>query len=74
MFGDQVIRTDAHGWAFVGELKKREDGACVYLGPDGCGVYERRPKVCQDFQASDSCGYAADPLKVLGLVRLRAQR
>jgi uncharacterized protein len=33
--------------AFV--LRQHEDGACVYLGPDGCTIYERRPKICRTF-------------------------
>ncbi len=72
-FGDAVILTGKHGWSFVGELRKREDGACVYLGPDGCGVYDKRPQVCRDFLANDSCGYAPDPRKQLGLISLRVR-
>jgi Fe-S-cluster containining protein len=30
-------------------LKKTAAGACVYLGPAGCTIYERRPVVCRDF-------------------------
>jgi Fe-S-cluster containining protein len=72
-FGDQVIRSDAHGWAFVGELRKGPDGACIFLGPDGCSVYERRPGVCRDFIA-ETCGmYVQDPAKVLGLITLRVR-
>jgi Fe-S-cluster containining protein len=25
------------------------DGACVYLGPRGCTIYARRPKMCRVF-------------------------
>jgi hypothetical protein len=32
------------GWA---RLRKRDDGACVHLGPQGCMVYEHRPRVCR---------------------------
>lgn len=70
-FGGAAIATYAHGWAFAGELRKRSDGACIFLGDDGCSVYERRPKVCRDFVA-ETCGmYEADPRKQLGLIRLR---
>lgn len=30
-------------------LRKREDGACVHLGPTGCTVYEHRPRTCRMF-------------------------
>jgi Putative zinc- or iron-chelating domain len=29
------------------ELPRREDGACVHLGPEGCTIYEHRPEVCR---------------------------
>ena len=29
------------------KLRKLADGACVHLGPQGCTVYEHRPKVCR---------------------------
>jgi hypothetical protein len=28
-------------------LRKREDGACVHLGPAGCTVYAHRPRACR---------------------------
>jgi hypothetical protein len=28
-------------------LRKRADGACVHLGPDGCSIYEHRPVACR---------------------------
>jgi hypothetical protein len=30
-------------------LRKREDGACIHLGPDGCSIYEHRPHICRLF-------------------------
>ena len=30
-------------------LRKREDGACVHLGPEGCTVYEHRPIACRSY-------------------------
>lgn len=30
-------------------LARREDGACWYLTPSGCGIYEMRPKGCRRF-------------------------
>lgn len=34
-------------------LDRRPDGACVYLGPEGCTVYERRPKLCRAFDCRE---------------------
>lgn len=33
----------------VAELKRHENGDCVYLGKAGCTIYERRPAVCRGF-------------------------
>jgi Putative zinc- or iron-chelating domain len=30
-------------------LRKREDGACVHLGPKGCTVYQHRPHACRTY-------------------------
>ena len=30
-------------------LKRREDGACVYLEDNLCSIHENRPKVCKGF-------------------------
>jgi Fe-S-cluster containining protein len=30
-------------------LAATEDGACVYLGPAGCTIYQRRPLLCRSF-------------------------
>ena len=30
-------------------LQRRDDGACVHLGEQGCTVYEQRPGVCRSF-------------------------
>jgi Fe-S-cluster containining protein len=30
-------------------LRRREDGACVHLGPTGCGVHAHRPHICRKF-------------------------
>jgi Fe-S-cluster containining protein len=55
----------------VGVLQQTAEGACVFLGPDGCSVYERRPDVCRTFGAVTCDRYAPDARKQLGLVRLR---
>jgi Fe-S-cluster containining protein len=30
-------------------LASDENGRCVYLGPSGCSIYERRPLLCRNF-------------------------
>ena len=30
-------------------LARREDGACIYLGPEGCNIYPIRPVLCRGF-------------------------
>ncbi len=30
-------------------LATKENGECVYLGPHGCTIYERRPVLCRSF-------------------------
>ncbi|MFA5167047.1 MAG: YkgJ family cysteine cluster protein [Candidatus Omnitrophota bacterium] len=30
-------------------LRKHPDETCLFLGPDGCAVYEARPAQCRDF-------------------------
>lgn len=30
-------------------LKRQSNGDCVYLGPDGCTIHDRAPKVCRAF-------------------------
>lgn len=30
-------------------LRKREDGACIHLGPHGCTVYQHRPLACRSY-------------------------
>lgn len=30
-------------------LAKRADGACVYLGADGCTIHDRAPSLCRSF-------------------------
>jgi Fe-S-cluster containining protein len=39
-----VVR-DAHGYC----LRRRDDGACIHLGPEGCTVYAHRPLACRAF-------------------------
>lgn len=31
------------------ELRKRDDGACVHLGAQGCSVYDYRPTICRTY-------------------------
>jgi Fe-S-cluster containining protein len=38
------------GTAFaICELKRRDNGDCIYLGEAGCTIYDRRPSVCRKF-------------------------
>ena len=30
-------------------LKKGSDGNCIYLGPSGCTIHDRAPKICRVF-------------------------
>lgn len=43
------IFTDPTTGKSVFALARDEDGACVYLGPSGCTIYERRPLLCRSF-------------------------
>jgi Fe-S-cluster containining protein len=40
-----AVVQDEKGW----HLRKREDGACVHLGPAGCTVHAHRPRACRAF-------------------------
>jgi Fe-S-cluster containining protein len=30
-------------------LEQKEDGGCIYLEKNGCGIHESRPQVCRNF-------------------------
>lgn len=30
-------------------LKRKNDGSCIYLTPEGCGIHELRPACCRRF-------------------------
>jgi Fe-S-cluster containining protein len=34
-------------------LNKRENGDCVYLGPQGCTIWGRHPKICRVFDCAE---------------------
>jgi Fe-S-cluster containining protein len=40
------LETHADGRTF---LRKKADGACVHLGPNGCTVYAHRPRACRAY-------------------------
>ena len=48
----------------VAALKQRSDGACVYLGAEGCTIHDRRPAICRTF----------DCRRMAALVRSRVDR
>ena len=59
------------------QLAKRPDKSCVYLENDRCGIYERRPRVCQEFQCQGGWQLAAvssAPLPPAGLQPLARVR
>jgi uncharacterized cysteine cluster protein YcgN (CxxCxxCC family) len=43
------------------EIPKREDGACIYLGPNGCTVYEHRPTACRYYDCRLAAIYGWQP-------------
>jgi hypothetical protein len=43
------VRADPGTGQFVFLLATDDQGACVYLGPSGCTIYERRPLLCRSF-------------------------
>ncbi len=43
----QVGADDAGNPVYL--LATTAEGACVYLGPSGCTIYERRPLLCRSF-------------------------
>jgi hypothetical protein len=43
------VRGDADEGTFVYLLETNEKGECVYLGPSGCAIYDRRPLLCRAF-------------------------
>lgn len=34
-------------------LRRDRFGRCIYLGPNGCTVYEHRPQICRDYDCRD---------------------
>lgn len=44
-FGERYLRRIGQRLALV----DGPDGACVFLGPEGCRVYEARPRQCRSF-------------------------
>ena len=44
---DSSLRTYTKNGRFI--AKSRGSGACVYLKPHGCSVYDKRPKTCRNF-------------------------
>ncbi len=72
-FGTAVVPADGLGPGYAGVLAKGPDGACVYYSrSQGCTVYAKRPDVCVRWvPIPPVCGYRPDPMKQLGLFRLR---
>lgn len=43
------VLTDPSNGQTVFALAADENGHCVYLGPSGCTIYDRRPLLCRSF-------------------------
>lgn len=57
---DLKLYGDAVEWApnplnraVVPFIKHGADGACVFLGPGGCTIYDKRPLVCRKFDCRE---------------------
>jgi len=35
-------------------LDRKDNGDCIYLGPDGCTIHGRAPWVCRDFDCRNT--------------------
>ena len=66
-----VLPLDQPTGAFVGQLPKQADGACIFLRDDGCTVHEVKPEVCRKFDPYDCGMFEPDPAKEQGRLRLR---
>jgi hypothetical protein len=47
--GGEIISPDGKMMGPILLLKLQPDGACIHLGPDGCEVYDHRPRICRSF-------------------------
>ena len=45
-------RKDGHRFLVL-QLKRRENGDCVYLSESSCTIYERRPSACRAFDCRE---------------------
>jgi Fe-S-cluster containining protein len=34
-------------------LQQRPDGSCVYVGPFGCTIWDKRPTICREFDCRE---------------------
>lgn len=60
--GDWLLRTiDEDGRVCLAS----HHGTCVYLSPDGCGIYGERPRVCATFDCRQIADLPGVPLRVL---------
>lgn len=47
--GDYLTKKVRLGPQEVDALQHRENGECVYLGPDGCTIHDRSPVLCREY-------------------------
>ena len=47
-----VVAGDEYGYELepgTSHLARKADKTCIYLVDSGCSIYERRPRICRDF-------------------------
>ncbi len=54
----------------VAMMPVRHHGGCVFQRIWGCGIHDRKPAVCRDFDPTDCLWYEPDPDKLNGSVVL----
>jgi Fe-S-cluster containining protein len=73
---ERVQIVDERGGAVTTKLilRRREDGACAYLGPDGCTIYENRPISCREFDCRDWLALTPEEDPICASVMAAARR
>lgn len=51
--GDDVTAYETQEFHGRRALKRKPDGACWYLGPDGCTIHGRHPVICRTYSCVD---------------------
>jgi len=45
----RTVPLEGAGDESLRQLETKPDGACIYLGEQGCEIYDRRPAMCRTF-------------------------